>query len=143
MAAANIAYAAYRTAEVHTISKRDLIVKLYQGAERFLVQAQTAMQNRQIEMAHNACIKTKNIFSELLVTLNMENGGEIAVSLQALYVFFINEITEANMRKDPKKIAGVLPIIATLREGWQQVPAEYANLSSLEANEGHILNVRT
>jgi flagellar secretion chaperone FliS len=129
MSAAN-AYSAYRSAELQTISQRDLIVRLYQGAERFLVQAQAAMHNKQIEMAHNSCLKAKAIFTELLLTLNFSQGGAIALQLKELYLFMIIKTVEANLRKDPKLIAQLLPIVATLREAWQQIPDDQANLTA-------------
>ncbi len=132
MGAAN-AYSAYRTAELHTISQRDLIVRLYQGAERFLIQAQAAMHNKQMEMAHHNCQKAKAIFSELLATLNFEQGGAIAAQLKELYLFLIVKTVEANLRKDAKLIAQMLPIVATLREAWQQIPDEQAQITSLTA----------
>lgn len=143
MTAARSPYAAYRHAEIDTLSQRDLIVKLYEGAERFLAQACVAMDERRIEAAHHGCTKGKAIFIELLSTLNLEQGGEIAARLRALYDFFIDRVTVANIGKDPAPIREILPIIASLREGWQQVPSEHANLSSLEANHGHALNVMT
>jgi flagellar protein FliS len=142
MGAAN-AYSAYRSAELQTISQRDLIVRLYQGAERFLIQAQAAIHNKQHEMAHHNCQKAKAIFSELLATLNAEQGGPIAHQLKELYLFLIIRTVEANLRKDPTLIAGILPIVATLREAWQQIPDDQAQGPGSIANEGHTFNVKT
>ncbi len=133
------AYSAYRRTEVETVSQRDLIVMLYQGAERFLGQSMIAMQNRRIEDAHNGCMRARAIFEELLSTLNMEAGGEIAVRLKSLYAFFLFRIGEANLLKDASKLAEIMPIIATLREGWQSVPNENANVTSLSG--GAALNM--
>ena len=143
MAPAN-AYAAYRTAEIETISQRDLIVKLYEGAERFLRQAQTAMQQRQTEIAHNNCLKARHIFMELAATLNFEQGGDIATHLRDLYLFLIAHITEANLRKSSEKIDEVMPIISILRKAWEQIPADLADTSSMPTgNHGHAFNLRT
>jgi len=142
MGAAN-AYQAYRNAELQTVSQRDLIIRLYLGAERFLIQAQTAMQNRQIEMAHRSCLRAKDIFNELLVTLNFERGGEIADQLKELYGFLIWAITEANLKKDAAKIAELLPIVSTLREAWQSIPDEYATMTSLPDGVRNLISLRT
>ena len=142
MGAAN-AYAAYRSAELQTISQRDLIVRLYQGAERYLIQAQAAIHNKQFEMAHHNCQKAKAIFSELLATLNPEQGGPIAAQLKELYLFLIIKTVEANLRKDAPMIGKLLPIVSTLREAWQQIPDDQAQVSSVTANEGHTFSVRT
>ncbi len=51
---------------------------------------------------------------------------------------------EANLRKDPALIDGILPVIATLHDAWQQVPEEHANLTSVPAsNQGHAVNFRS
>jgi flagellar secretion chaperone FliS len=137
------ANAAYKNAEVETLSQRDLIVKLYEAAERSLCQAQVAMANKSFELAYNGCQRAKQIFIELLSTLNFEQGGEIAVQLRSLYVFLISRIAEANLVKDAKMISELMPIIVNLREAWQQIPAELANVSSVpQANQGHALNMK-
>lgn len=142
MGAAN-AYNAYRSAELQTVSQRDLIVRLYLGAERFLIQAQTAMQNRQVEMAHRSCLRAKDIFNELLVTLNFEKGGDIADQLKELYVFLIWAITEANLKKDPAKVAELLPVVSTLREAWQAIPDEFATMTALPEGVRNLVSLRT
>jgi len=123
---------AYRHAEIETMSRKEVLVKLYQHAERNLAAAQMAMQNHQIEMAQQGCRKARDIFVELHATLNVEAGGEIAQRLAGLYLWFFGEITEASLRQQPEKIAAILPTIATLREAWEAIPDEFANTSSLD-----------
>ena len=54
---------AYRTAEISTLSQRDLIIKLYQGAIRFLSLAIDSAKHHHIEDVHNNCIRAKkNIY---------------------------------------------------------------------------------
>lgn len=138
------AYNAYRSAEVETLSQRDLLVKLYQGAERFLNQAIVAMRARQIESAHDNSQKAKRIFAELLSTLNFEMGSEIAGQLRDLYLFFMAEILASNMHKDGERLVRILPVIATLREAWQAIPEEFAATSSLPSGiQGQSLDLRT
>jgi flagellar protein FliS len=135
---------AYRKADVHTCSQKELILRLYQGLDRYLRTAQAAMRNRQIEAAHAQSEKAKDIITELLYTLNLEAGGDLALQLRDLYVFLIAQVVEANLRKEPLIIDGILPVIATLRDGWQQVPEEHANLTSVPvSNQGHAVNFRS
>jgi flagellar protein FliS len=144
MSPAATAYAAYRAAEIETISQKELIIRLYQGAERFLELGRQAMVLRQCESAMTHCRRAKDIFIELMATLNFEQGGDLARQLKELYAFFIVQISEASMRKDPDQIAALYPVIATLRDGWQQVPEEHANLSSMPVgHEGHAFSLRT
>lgn len=144
MSANAYARTAYHTAEIEGISQRDLIVMLYRGTERFLLTATTAMNNGHIPLAHEQCQKAKDIFVELISTLNMEVGGEFAVRLRALYAFFITRISEANLNKDPSKIEEILPLIAEIRNGWEQVPDEFANTSSLpDQGRRGMVDIRT
>lgn len=122
---------AYRSAEIEGLSQRDLLVKLFEGIERFLGQARTAMEAKQIEPAHNGCLKARAIIMELLSTLNFDQGGDIAKQLRDLYLYLLSSISEANLRKDPALITAILPVVETLRSAWQDIPAEEANTTSL------------
>lgn len=147
MGAAN-AYAkadnAYLAAEIETMSRRDILVKLYQHAEKMVVTAQMAMQNRQAELSCVCCRKARDIFIELHATLNFEQGGAVARQLANLYVFIVSHLAEASLRQDPAMLQAILPTIATLREAWEQIPAAEANTTSVpEGNQGHAFNLRT
>jgi flagellar protein FliS len=134
---------AYRHAEFDTLTQRDLIVKLYAGAERFLVVAQKAMRENRIEDAHVNCQKAKAIFTELLSTLSFEAGGDIARQLRDLYTFFLAHIAEANLRRQPRMLAEVVPVIAQLRSAWEAIPADLANHSALTESQGHVFSARS
>jgi flagellar secretion chaperone FliS len=137
------AYGAYRSAEVNTVSQKDLIVRLYEGSERFLNSACLAMDSKDFVKSMNECRRARDIFIELLATLNFEKGGEFALRLKDLYSFFILQISEGSLRKNPEQIRKIMPLIKTLREGWENVPDEEANTSSIPAgNDGHAFNLR-
>lgn len=136
-------YAAYRSAEFTTLSQRDLIVKLYAGAERFLEEAATAMDAAQRDVAVIQAQKAKRIFVELLSTLDCERGGDIALRLRGLYVFFVGHISESIQRYQPQLLRELMPIVADLRGAWEKIPDELANAGSTEVADGHMLNIRT
>jgi flagellar secretion chaperone FliS len=137
------AHAAYRSAEVTTLSQRELIVRLYQGAERFLAAGRDAIAAKKGEEAVIQCRRARDIFIELMATLNFEIGGDVAQQLRSLYAFIIYQISEASLKKNQAQIDALLPIIKTLREGWQAIPDEHANVTSIpEGNHGHSLNLR-
>lgn len=143
MASAAAAFASYRTAEAETLSQRDLLVRLFQGAERFLAQARIAMLNKEWYQANEGCQKAKRIFVELLSTLNFELGGEIAERLRDLYLFLIGEIVEANVHHQPERLLALAPVVETLRSAWQDIPDAQANTSSLNQNIAATFSVRT
>ena len=89
------AYGAYRSAEITTASQKDLIVRLYLGAEKFLDLACQAMAAKKYVDSMTNCRKARDIFMELMSTLNFEQGGELAIRLKDLYAFLVFQISEA------------------------------------------------
>ncbi|MEK7414176.1 MAG: flagellar export chaperone FliS [Planctomycetota bacterium] len=127
---------AYHQASIDGLSPRDLLIRMMQGIERFLRLSQIAMRNREIENAHINCQRANAIISELMLTLNRDQGGDIAVRLNALYIFLQQTITEANLKKAPELIDSILPTIASLREAWEGIPDEFAHVSSVKQTSG-------
>ena len=53
-----------------------------------------------------------------MVSLDMENGGEIARNLMALYVFFTSELTNANINHNKTKLISVQKMLGDLCSAW-------------------------
>ena len=112
---------AYRQNSVLTASPAQLVVMLYDGAHRFLVQTATAMREGRPGVAGERLRRAEAIIDELLVTLNMEAGGDVAVRLQALYVFFLEHLGEARREQDADKVENVGRMMRELRSSWAQI----------------------
>ena len=112
---------AYRRAAVGTMDQGKLIVMLYDGAIRHIKVALKHMAAGKIEEVHNSLVKSKNIVSELMVSLNMEKGGEIAKNLQSLYTYIFGQLIEANMHKKSEPAQEALALLQQLREAWIEV----------------------
>lgn len=140
---AAVAYSAYRRSELDTLTPRDLLVKLFEGMERFVEQGALAMENQHYEIAARNCMRVRDILFELQTTLNFNAGGEIAQRLDALYTFLTNEVITASLRHDGTRLRRLLPVIRPLTEGWRGVPAEHARLTSLTGDaHQNVINMR-
>lgn len=120
---------AYKKAAVSTVDQRKLIIMMYDGAIKFLKIAVAKIEKEETYEAHRNLIRGKSIIAELLGSLNLEQGGEIARNLQRLYTYMFNELIEANLNNDINKIHSVLDLLKELRLGWQgmkDAPAEGA-----------------
>jgi flagellar protein FliS len=62
--------------------------------------------------------KATAIATELMNSLDKEQGGEIAEQLEALYRFVIDSFVQANLKKDPNPVDGALRVLRELKEGW-------------------------
>lgn len=112
---------AYQKAAVNTLDQRKLIVMLYDGAIKFLSQAIRKMQERDYYASHTSLLKGKSIIAELWASLNMDQGGDIAVNLQRLYSFMFNELIDGNLNKDVARVEHVVELLKELRTAWSEI----------------------
>jgi flagellar secretion chaperone FliS len=111
---------AYHETSVLTASPEQLVVMLYDGAGRFLRQAEVTMEQGSYVQAGEKLSRAEAILDELLATLNMD-AGEIAERLQAIYVFCKTRLIEARIERDPARVAQVARLLADLRESWAHI----------------------
>lgn len=129
----NQAYNAYQKTNVTTASQGHLIVLLYEAAVKNLKSALTYIKDdgsikpAEIEKFSNSIQKTRDIISELEVSLDMEKGGEIAKNLMSLYIFFNSELLEANIKHIKSKIENVMKMLEDLLSAWKTASNSTAN----------------
>jgi len=122
---------AYKANEISTVSQSRLIVMLYEGAMRFLKIAKESMTPRKYDIVNNNIIKAQDIITELMLSLNLEEGKEVASNLLSLYVYMKKRLLEANMRKDTKIIEEVVELLTQLKTAWDELDRkEVSNQSS-------------
>jgi len=128
-------YQRYMKTRIETASQPQLLVMLFDAAVKKLHIARKAMEEKDIELTHNELIKVQRIFSELMVALDFNLGGDLANQLYAIYDFVYRQLVQANIRRDTKLVDEVLPIVEDLREGWTKAVAKFQE----ETKEGTTL----
>lgn len=127
------AYNAYQKTNINTASQGKLVVLLYEGAVKQLslavnyFEADGRILPNNIEKFGNAIQKAEAIISELEVSLDMEKGGEIAKNLMSLYLYFNEELVDASINKNRKKIEFVSNMMSQLADSWRQIANSTAN----------------
>ena len=116
--AVNKAYTAYKAASISNSKPEDLIMMLYTGLVRFIMQAQKAIDDNNIEKAHENITKAQDIIAELEASLNMEY--EISHNLMLLYDFLYRRLVDANLRKERAILDEVLKFAIDFRDTWAQ-----------------------
>jgi flagellar protein FliS len=114
-------YDVYKQNAVNTNTQGNLIIMLYEGALRFIDTAIKAIDEKDIKKANDNLIKAQDIFYELRVTLNFEQGDELAGQLESLYTYFITELIEANLKKDKERCINTRAMINELYQSWKQI----------------------
>jgi len=122
----------YKETKIKTASQGQLVLMLYDEAVKQLNLALELLElNKQkkepgkIERISKAIMKTEEIITELMVSLDFEQGGEIAKNLFALYTWFNRELLEANIAQDMDRIKVVNEMISDLRSTWNEIATKY------------------
>ena len=107
----------YRESAVLTATPEQLVVMLYDGANRFLTQSAIAMRDGRAGLAGEKLRRAEAIIDELLATLDL-SVGEVAERLQALYLFFKEHLSAARLKQDASKVDEVARLMRELRGAW-------------------------
>lgn len=114
---------AYKETRIQTAGQGELILMLYDGAINQIKLASdlfsTGHQN--FDKINVAILKAQNIITELIVSLDFENGGQIAKELYSLYFFFNDQLKLANMTKESRTLLVIANMLEELRTAWAEV----------------------
>ena len=125
----NNPYQSYRQIQIETASPLELVIKLYDGAIRFINQAKRGIENHDNTLINESLKRAQDIIEELNFSLNMD-AGEIAVNLRSLYDFIRQMLVEANVKKDGKNLDDILQLLVTLRSGWTELNLSQKKVAS-------------
>ena len=112
-------YAAYANNKISTASPADLVLMLYEGAIKFCNIAIVAIENKDIEKAHNNIVKVQKIIEEFQITLDYKYAT--AKDFNEVYIYLLQRLREANMKKDVAILEEVLKHLRTMRDTWKEV----------------------
>lgn len=116
---ANKGYGAYANNKITTASPADLVLMLYEGAIKFCNIAIVAVENKDIEKAHNNIMKVQNIILEFQATLDYKYAT--AKDFNEVYTYLLERLKEANIKKDKETLEEVLGHLRTMRDTWKEV----------------------
>ncbi len=111
---------AYKESSVLTAPPERLVVMLYDGVNRFLLQATHAMRDGEVALTNSKLQRAEAIIDELIATLD-HSAGEVADKLNAIYLYSRRSLGEARIEKSPDKIEHVRDLFAQLRDAWAQI----------------------
>jgi flagellar protein FliS len=111
---------AYKESSVLTAPPERLVLMLYDGINRFLLQAAVAQRGGNVAITNTKLQRAEAIFDELIATLD-HSAGEVADKLNAIYLYSRRCLTEARIEKNPAKIDHVQGLIKEIRDAWAEI----------------------
>ncbi len=99
-----------------------LILLLFAGAQVAIGNARAAIQQQDIAARGEAVSKAIDIIGNgLKVSLDLEQGGEIAARLHALYDYLVMRLLRANMDNDVRALEEVAALIEEIHGAWREI----------------------
>jgi flagellar secretion chaperone FliS len=116
---------------VETASPHRLVQMLMEGALEKILTAKMYMENKDIAKKGETISWAISIIDGLRSCLNMQDGGDIAQELFALYNYMEARLLEANIKNDQAMLDEVGLLLNQVKSGWDNIPSEFHN-STLE-----------
>ena len=115
----NNPYAQYNNSKILTASPAELTLMLYEGAIKFCNIAIMGIEQKDIEKAHNNITKVQRIIDEFRSTLDRKYP--VAEDFDRVYVYLLQRLFEANVKKDKEILEEVLVHLRSMRDTWKEV----------------------
>jgi flagellar protein FliS len=109
-------------ATIETASPHKLISMLLDGALGSLAKAKGSIEREDIQERTRHLNKASEIVVGLKGSLDLEQGGEVAANLNALYDYMISGIMSANRNSDIEKVQELMNLMLEIKQGWAEMP---------------------
>ncbi|MEJ5365228.1 MAG: flagellar protein FliS [Desulfosoma sp.] len=113
--------AVLRQNDASSVEFSDLIVRCYDALIRDFQDAKRAHSEGNEDVLLDRIRHAQDIITELLVGLDYERGGDIAVNLGRIYNYMLRELVAIRDSHAQETLGGMLSIAGELREAWVQV----------------------
>lgn len=113
------AYTQYNNSKIMTASPMELTLMLYEGAIKFCNVAKTAIEENDIQKAHNNIRKVQNIIGYLQSTL--DTRYPVAQDFINIYQYLSRRLVDANVKKDKEILEEVNVHLHSVRDNWKEV----------------------
>ncbi|MFN8666484.1 MAG: flagellar export chaperone FliS [Gemmatimonadaceae bacterium] len=113
--------ARYREAEVLSASPAQLVVIVYEHLLINLRRARLQLADTDAGPRSDSLERARAALTELLVTLDLQKGGDLAARLQAIYTFMLAELSVMGVKPDATRLDAIIALGGELHEAFSQV----------------------
>ncbi|GHD61091.1 flagellar export chaperone FliS [Jeongeupia chitinilytica] len=107
---------------VDVASPHRLVMMLFDGAIKSVAMAKVHLEAGNIAEKGAATSKAIAIVDDgLRLSLDKEQGGELASNLDALYEYISSQLLRANLRNDAELFDEVLGLLGELKQSWEAI----------------------
>lgn len=117
----NGAASTYLTQALMTASPAQLIVMLLEKAIASLNEAIAAIEAGEIENRWKANKRAIEIVNHLDLTLDMDQGAQIAENLRRIYTYALRRLNEVDFNNDPQAARDVIKLLEPMLASWREL----------------------
>jgi len=108
----------YKQNQVETATPEELTLMLYNGAIMIVKRAKQAIEEKDLNQAHQLNTRAQDIINELIITLDRKYP--VAEQMLLLYDYMKRRLIEANIKKDISILEEVEGFLIEFRDTWKQ-----------------------
>ena len=129
------AYQEHQDEDVLAATPLNFVVLLYRGALDAIGSARRYLRLGDIRARSRAITKAMLIVTELSLSLNHNEGGELSRNLAELYAYIETLLIKANFEQCDPPLAEAEGLLGTLAEAWKTCPQPDSTASVLESRQ--------
>lgn len=114
----------YRVNQIQMASKEQLLIITYDIGIRSCAAAERAIDVNDVEQVNLNLQRAQAVIRELMITLNLEQGGDVAASLMRLYDYMYYQLVDANVKKEATSVKMVRQMLEELKATWMEAIAK-------------------
>lgn len=123
----------YQEQAISTMSKGELIVKLYDEMIKNLKYATILFQKNNVPAAKKCTNKCKDILNYLIVILDQKY--DLSQTLNQLYSYMLGQIIMTNATGEVSHIDGIVPKLQELRDAWAEAEKSVRSQGESSTNQ--------
>ena len=123
----------YQTNNITTATPEKLMIMLLDGAVAYLQKAKTAIENKNLKERATNLELARKIIRELMRTIDLENGNNVAKALFKLYSKMAVNLIKANVSRNVDLIDEVITDLVNIRWGFQKAVEIQTGTTTLES----------
>jgi flagellar protein FliS len=108
-------------AQIQDADPHTLVQLMLDGAVARVAAARGAVEARDVPLKCELIGKAIGLVEGLRVSLDMHRGGELAANLEALYLYMVRRLLEANVRSDAGLLTEVGSLLREVQLGWREM----------------------
>ena len=120
---------------VATASPHQLIVLLFEGARQAVIVARSGIEAGDTPQKGKAITKAIDIIlNGLRASLSLEEGGDLAQNLYALYDYMARRLLQANLNNDTAALDEVLSLLSEIHGAWIAIGDKIGQEANTDTN---------